>query len=139
MLKIGLRIPEVRYYNGERQIGVLSRAGIHPDCPFMPALSQAAAERLLARALEAQGGGIERGIKMVECRNLEDGVEAVIEPSVGGCREVAHCPFKEKAQRPPGFVNSRRPSTVFIKSGLETFPIAFLGSSSNCNTSLGTL
>lgn len=93
MLELGQRIQEVRYYSGERYLGALSLRGIHPRYPFMLALSQATTERLLAQALEAAGGGVERGMKMVGCRNLTDGVEADIEPSAGGYRETVHCPW----------------------------------------------
>ncbi|MGC9967991.1 MAG: FAD-dependent monooxygenase [Syntrophobacteraceae bacterium] len=93
MLEIGLPVQGVRYYNREQKIGSLSLKGIHPKYPFMLALSQATTERLLAQALEAVGGKVERGMRMVECRNLEDGVEGVIEPSAGGYREVVRCPW----------------------------------------------
>jgi 2-polyprenyl-6-methoxyphenol hydroxylase-like FAD-dependent oxidoreductase len=59
----------------------------------MLALSQATSERLLAEALEAAGGAVERGLRMVECRNEPGGVEAVLEPTAGGPREVARCPW----------------------------------------------
>jgi len=57
----------------------------------MLALSQATSEWLLAAALEAAGGEVERGVKMVECRNVPGGVEAVLEPTAGGPREVPRC------------------------------------------------
>jgi 2-polyprenyl-6-methoxyphenol hydroxylase-like FAD-dependent oxidoreductase len=71
----------------------LSFAGIHPKYPFMLALSQATSERRLARGLEAAGGAVERGGRMVECRNVADGVEVALEPTAGGPREVAKCPW----------------------------------------------
>ncbi len=52
----------------------------------MLALSQATSERLLTEALEAAGGEVERGVRMVECRNVPGGVEAVLEPTAGGPR-----------------------------------------------------
>jgi 2-polyprenyl-6-methoxyphenol hydroxylase-like FAD-dependent oxidoreductase len=88
MLELGLPIRGVRFYQRGRAVAALSFAGIHPDYPFMLALSQATTERLLARALEASGGEVERGVKMVECRTLADRVEVVLEPSAGGPREV---------------------------------------------------
>lgn len=93
MLEIGLPVQGVRYYNREQKIGSFSLTGVHPKYPFMLALSQAMTEQLLAQALEAVGGKVERGMRMVECRNLEDGVEVVIEPSAGGYREVVRCPW----------------------------------------------
>ena len=59
----------------------------------MLALSQATTERLLAEALEEFGGKVERGIKLVECRNTAGGVEAVLEPSAGGHRKVVAGPW----------------------------------------------
>jgi 2-polyprenyl-6-methoxyphenol hydroxylase-like FAD-dependent oxidoreductase len=59
----------------------------------MLALSQATSERLLAEALEAAGGEVERDVKMVDCRNVPEGVEAVLEPTAGGPREFARCPW----------------------------------------------
>jgi 2-polyprenyl-6-methoxyphenol hydroxylase-like FAD-dependent oxidoreductase len=93
MLELGLPIRGVRFYQRGRTVAALSFAGIHPDYPFMLALSQATTERLLARALEAAGGEVERGIKMVECRTLADRVEVVLEPSASGPREVVWCPW----------------------------------------------
>lgn len=93
MLEIGLPVREVRYYNGERNVGALSLAGIHPNYPFMLALSQATTERLLAQALEAAGGSVERGMKMVGCWNLADEVEVALEPLSGDYREIVHCPW----------------------------------------------
>ena len=53
MLERGLPIRGVRFYRRERPLAGFSLDGIHPDYPFMLALSQAATERLLAGALEA--------------------------------------------------------------------------------------
>src|SRR6516165_4735845 len=93
MLERGSRIHGVRFYRNERIIAQLSFAGMHPRYPFMLALSQATSERLLAEALQAVGGEVERGLKMVECRTVPDGVEAVLEPTAGGPREIVRCPW----------------------------------------------
>jgi 2-polyprenyl-6-methoxyphenol hydroxylase-like FAD-dependent oxidoreductase len=93
MLERGSRIHGVRFYRNERIIAQLSFAGMHPRYPFMLALSQATSERLLTEALEAAGGEVERGLRMVECRNVSGGVEAVLEPTPGGPREVVRCPW----------------------------------------------
>jgi 2-polyprenyl-6-methoxyphenol hydroxylase-like FAD-dependent oxidoreductase len=93
MLELGSRIHGVRFYKHGRIIAHLSFGDMHPRYPFMLALSQATSERLLAEALEAAGGAVERGRRMVECRNVPGGVEAVLEPTAGGPREVARGPW----------------------------------------------
>jgi 2-polyprenyl-6-methoxyphenol hydroxylase-like FAD-dependent oxidoreductase len=93
MLKLGSRINGVCFYRHGRIIAHLPFGGMHPRFPFMLALSQATSERLLTEALEAAGGDVERGVKMVECRNVPGGVEAALEPTAGGPREVARCPW----------------------------------------------
>jgi 2-polyprenyl-6-methoxyphenol hydroxylase-like FAD-dependent oxidoreductase len=93
MLELGSRIHGVRFYRHGRIIAHLSFGGIHPRYPFMLALSQATSERLLAEALEAAGGAVERGRRMVECRNVPGGVEAVLESTAGEPREVARGPW----------------------------------------------
>jgi 2-polyprenyl-6-methoxyphenol hydroxylase-like FAD-dependent oxidoreductase len=93
MLERGSRIHGVHFYRHGRTIAHLSFAVKHPRYPFMLALSQATSERLLVEALEAASGEVERGLRMVECRNVPGGVEAVLEPTAGGAREVAHCPW----------------------------------------------
>jgi 2-polyprenyl-6-methoxyphenol hydroxylase-like FAD-dependent oxidoreductase len=93
MVDRGSRIHGVRFYRHGRIFAHLSFAGMHPRYPFMLALSQATSERLLAEALEAAGGQVERGVTMVECRNVPGGVEAVLEPTAGGPREVVRCPW----------------------------------------------
>jgi 2-polyprenyl-6-methoxyphenol hydroxylase-like FAD-dependent oxidoreductase len=93
MLRLGLPIRGVRMYRRERTVAAISLAGIHPRYPFMLALSQAVTERLLAQALAAAGGHVERGIKLVACRTLPDHVEATLEPTVSGTRETVRCPW----------------------------------------------
>jgi 2-polyprenyl-6-methoxyphenol hydroxylase-like FAD-dependent oxidoreductase len=93
MLELGSRIHGARFYRHRRCFTQLSFAGMHPRYPFMLALSQADSERLLTEALKAAGGEVERGVRMVECRNVPEGVEAVLEPAAGGPREVARCPW----------------------------------------------
>jgi 2-polyprenyl-6-methoxyphenol hydroxylase-like FAD-dependent oxidoreductase len=93
MLELGSPIHGVQFHRSDRVIGALSLAGIHPKYPFMLALSQETTERLLARALEAAGGVVERGVRMVECRNLTDGVEVVLEAPAGGVRKAVKAPW----------------------------------------------
>jgi 2-polyprenyl-6-methoxyphenol hydroxylase-like FAD-dependent oxidoreductase len=93
MLELGLRMHGVRFYRNGRVAAALSLTNIHPRYPFMLGLSQAVTERLLAEGLEAAGGAVERGVKLVGCRTLADAVEATLEPSAGGPREVVRCPW----------------------------------------------
>lgn len=93
MLELGSPVRGVRFYRRGRVFGALSFAGIHSDYPFMLGLSQATTERLLTESLNAAGGRVERGRKLVECHSHADGVEASIEPTRGGPREAVHCPW----------------------------------------------
>jgi 2-polyprenyl-6-methoxyphenol hydroxylase-like FAD-dependent oxidoreductase len=93
MLELGLPIRGVQFHGPKRMIGSFSLGHIHPDYPFLLALSQAATERLLTEALSETGGHIERGVKMVGCRNLNGRAEADLESAVGGSRETIACPW----------------------------------------------
>jgi 2-polyprenyl-6-methoxyphenol hydroxylase-like FAD-dependent oxidoreductase len=93
MLDLGSPIYGVHVHRRGQIIAAPSLAGIHPKYPFMLALSQATTERLLAQALEAAGGKVERGVKMVECHASGGEVEAVLEPTAGGPREVVRSPW----------------------------------------------
>jgi len=93
MLEIGLRTPGARMHRGEQLVASISLTGVHSRYPFMLALSQATTERLLAQALTAAGGHAERGVKLVGCRTVGDRVEAVLQPTHGGTREVVECPW----------------------------------------------
>ena len=93
MLEIGLPVHGVRFYRNDRNVASLSLAGIHPKYPYMLGLSQATTERLLAKALRAAGGKVERGMKLVKCRGTATGVEAEIEPTNGGFCEKIECPW----------------------------------------------
>jgi 2-polyprenyl-6-methoxyphenol hydroxylase-like FAD-dependent oxidoreductase len=93
MLELGLPVYGVRFYRQGRVAASIPFADIHPRYPFMLALSQAVTEKMLAQAFEAAGGGVERGVKLVECRSTGDGVEAVLEMSADGRPEVVRCPW----------------------------------------------
>ncbi len=93
MLELGLPIRGGRFHRGARVLASLSFAGVHPRYPFMLALSQATTERLLASALEAAGGAVERGVELVACRPSGDGVEATLARGGGGSRELVRCPW----------------------------------------------
>jgi 2-polyprenyl-6-methoxyphenol hydroxylase-like FAD-dependent oxidoreductase len=93
MLDLGLPIHGVRIYRGGKVVAGMSLAGIHAKYPFMLALSQGVTERLLAEAVHAAGGRVERGVKLVDCKNLPDAVQAGLEPTAGGPQEVVHSPW----------------------------------------------
>jgi 2-polyprenyl-6-methoxyphenol hydroxylase-like FAD-dependent oxidoreductase len=93
MLELGMPVHGARLYNGERLIGTLLFRGIHSKYPFMLALSQATTESLLADALESLGGQVERGVRMVDCRNFGEGIEVTIKSSANGDRQVVQCPW----------------------------------------------
>jgi 2-polyprenyl-6-methoxyphenol hydroxylase-like FAD-dependent oxidoreductase len=93
MLELGLPIYGVRFYLQGRIFAVISFENIHPRYPFMLALSQAVTERLLAQAFEAAGGVVERGVQMLACRTVAEGVEAVLESTADGFQEIVRCPW----------------------------------------------
>ncbi|MGE3172454.1 MAG: FAD-dependent monooxygenase [Planctomycetota bacterium] len=74
MLQHGRRIGGACVHRGGRVVARLPFDAVHPRFPFMLALSQAASERLLAAALRAAGGEIERGVALRTCRPDGDGV-----------------------------------------------------------------
>ena len=95
MLAIGSPIHGVQFYRSGRVAGKLSFAGIHPKFPFMLALSQTVAERLLGHALDAAGVAVERGVRMVDCRNVPGGAEVLLEQPASDWRrrEVVRAPW----------------------------------------------
>jgi hypothetical protein len=72
ILELGKPFHGVFFYRQGKVVASFSFAGIHPLYPFIIALSQACTERLLANALEAAGGHIERGVRLVGCQNTAD-------------------------------------------------------------------
>lgn len=93
MLDLGSPIRGAEIHSRGRVVARVPLAGIHPKYPFMLALSQATTERLLARALVAAGGAVERGVRLAGCRTVGDGVEVTLEPAAGGPGEVASGPW----------------------------------------------
>jgi 2-polyprenyl-6-methoxyphenol hydroxylase-like FAD-dependent oxidoreductase len=99
MLARGLRVRGALLYRGEKTVAAVEFDGLHPKYPFMLALSQATSERLLAAALEAAGGRVEREVKLVACRNAGGHVEATLAPSAsdgagaGDAGESVECPW----------------------------------------------
>ncbi|MEZ6244142.1 MAG: FAD-dependent monooxygenase [Phycisphaerales bacterium] len=92
MLEIGTPIWGVHLHRGAKRIAAVSLAGIHPRYPHMLALSQATTERLLEEALEREGGRVERGTKLVDCRNAGAHVELTLEHAQGE-RSHAQAPW----------------------------------------------
>lgn len=93
MLDMGLRIQGMRLSRRGRVVARVAFQRVHAEYPFMLALTQATTERLLTEALVAAGGRVERGTKLVACRDEPDGVEATLEHASGGPREVVRCPW----------------------------------------------
>ncbi|MCB9846890.1 MAG: FAD-dependent monooxygenase [Phycisphaeraceae bacterium] len=96
MLEIGRPIHGARFWKRSGRIGETHFEGIHPRYPFLLALTQATSERLLAEALEAAGGVIERGVELVGVvgRRTDGGrVEATVEPAGGGDRVTTTHPW----------------------------------------------
>ena len=118
MLELGLPIGGVQFYRGSNKAANLSLRSIHPDYPFMLALSQATTEQLLAEALAASGVNVERGVKMVECRTLADRVEVALEASAGGLREIVTCSWLLAAD---GAQSTAREKLGIVFGG-STFP-----------------
>jgi 2-polyprenyl-6-methoxyphenol hydroxylase-like FAD-dependent oxidoreductase len=94
MLAIGKRLVGARIYRGVEPLVSISLTDVHPQYPFMLALSQATSERLLAEALSEAGGAIERGVKLVDCRPADGGSDtgAVADLELaGGERQTVQC------------------------------------------------
>jgi 2-polyprenyl-6-methoxyphenol hydroxylase-like FAD-dependent oxidoreductase len=93
MLAMGSPVRGMQFHRGNRVVVELSLGDVHPKYPFMLALSQATTEGLLSEALVAAGGSVERNIEMVECRNVGQRVEAVLQRAGGGEREAVDAPW----------------------------------------------
>jgi 2-polyprenyl-6-methoxyphenol hydroxylase-like FAD-dependent oxidoreductase len=93
MLDLGVRIRGVRLRFGRNQVGWFSLHSLKHKYPFMLALSQTTTERLLTEALEAAGGRVERGTRLVGCSYAEGHVEAELDDSTGGPSETVRCPW----------------------------------------------
>lgn len=89
MFELGKAITGVHFYRDRELVGELGFAGVHPRYPFMLALSQATTEALLTEALQAAGGSVERGTKLVECDPVDEGVDVTLQRARDGQRERA--------------------------------------------------
>src|SRR4051794_4983941 len=85
IIALGLPIRGARFWRGGDVLIDLSFDGLRHKYPFMVALSQRVTERLLAEALAAAGGRVERGVELAGCRNVAGGgVEADLRRPGGG-------------------------------------------------------
>jgi 2-polyprenyl-6-methoxyphenol hydroxylase-like FAD-dependent oxidoreductase len=91
MLELGKPITGVRFYQSRKPLASLSFAGIHPRYPFMLLLSQAASSALLAKALEAAGGRIERGVTLADVTGHRNSLAVTLERS--GERTAVRAPW----------------------------------------------
>jgi 2-polyprenyl-6-methoxyphenol hydroxylase-like FAD-dependent oxidoreductase len=92
MLALGMPLRGLRLWRPGKSLAELSLARLKPKYPML-ALSQATTERLLAEALEKTGVTVERGTKLVACRNAPDGVEAELRRSSQEESEMIRCPW----------------------------------------------
>lgn len=92
LLELGAPVRGARFTRAGKLVASVSFARVHPRYPFMLALSQATTERVLAGALEAAGGTIERGTELIACGPAGGGVEAALErvQQTGRTRELAY-------------------------------------------------
>jgi 2-polyprenyl-6-methoxyphenol hydroxylase-like FAD-dependent oxidoreductase len=93
MLELGEPIRGAYIHRQGRRDIHIELSDIPGKYPYLLALSQATSERLLHEALVAAGGEIERGKQLVDCRNVDDNVEATIESTDGSAKETIHCPW----------------------------------------------
>jgi 2-polyprenyl-6-methoxyphenol hydroxylase-like FAD-dependent oxidoreductase len=91
MLAVGTKIPGACLWRGSRLAAKIDFAGLKHKYPFMLAHSQAATERLLAESLVAKGGTIERGSRLIDCKNETGRVAATLETPAG--QEVYRSPW----------------------------------------------
>jgi 2-polyprenyl-6-methoxyphenol hydroxylase-like FAD-dependent oxidoreductase len=93
MLAIGQCIRGGYIRNGNKIVARLLFDTLHHKYPYMLALSQATTERLLQEALEAAGGHVEHGLRMVNCRNDFERVQVDVTDVATGKSECVHCPW----------------------------------------------
>jgi 2-polyprenyl-6-methoxyphenol hydroxylase-like FAD-dependent oxidoreductase len=93
MLELGRPVRGMQFHRNGKIVVGLNLDGIHPKYPFMLGLSQATTERLLAEALLAAGGEIERGVEMTSCRNDAAGVAIELRHANDGSSESVDTPW----------------------------------------------
>lgn len=92
MLAIGMPVTAACLWRGNRLAATIDFANrLKGKYPFMLALSQAATERLLEETLLSLGGSVERGSKLVDCKNDASNVTATLATHNG--EELCHAPW----------------------------------------------
>jgi 2-polyprenyl-6-methoxyphenol hydroxylase-like FAD-dependent oxidoreductase len=93
MLAMGEPIHGARLWHRGKALAELSFAKLRHKFPFMLALSQATTERLLADALKASGITVERGVRLLSCRNIDGAVEADLKHINGNRLDTTRAPW----------------------------------------------
>ncbi|HEV3137148.1 MAG TPA: FAD-dependent monooxygenase [Pirellulales bacterium] len=91
ILAMGTKISGACLWRGDRLAAKIEFAGLKHKYPFMLALSQATTERLLQESLVAQGGAVERGSRLIDCKNEAGRVAATLDTPGG--QEVYRSPW----------------------------------------------
>jgi 2-polyprenyl-6-methoxyphenol hydroxylase-like FAD-dependent oxidoreductase len=91
MLAIGTKIRGDCLWRGDRLAAKIEFAGLKHKYPFMLALSHATTERLLQESLVAMGGTVERGSRLIDCKNEAGRVAATLDTPTG--QEVCQSPW----------------------------------------------
>ena len=91
MLAIGVKMKGACLWRGDQLAATINFDRLKGKYPFMLALSQAATERLLQEALFDRGGTVERGVRLVDCKNEAGGVIATLDTSHR--QEVSRAPW----------------------------------------------
>ncbi|MEQ8763358.1 MAG: FAD-dependent monooxygenase [Planctomycetota bacterium] len=76
MLALGIRAGSARLWHGKKLAARVSFDCLDHPFPFMLALSQATTERLLEEALSEVGVRVERGLRLTNCHDRDDHVQA---------------------------------------------------------------
>jgi 2-polyprenyl-6-methoxyphenol hydroxylase-like FAD-dependent oxidoreductase len=83
LLEVGVHQWGIRIFSGGEQLAELDLAGSGARYGFSVDVSEEVTESILAEHLEAQGGAVSRGCKLVGLEQDEDGVTATIEHDCG--------------------------------------------------------
>jgi 2-polyprenyl-6-methoxyphenol hydroxylase-like FAD-dependent oxidoreductase len=93
MLAMGKPIRGMQFHRDGRVVAQVVLDGMKTKYPYMLGLSQGTTERLLAEALTAAGGHVERGLEMTDCRNTADGIIATLQSGAGNSPETVAAPW----------------------------------------------